>query len=490
MAVDHIVIVEALTGGTGLRLVEAATRRAARVTFLTRDKTRYLHDPLRDLLEPGGVETRVGDTRSVRELAALFEALRAEGEFALIAPDEECLLPAATAAEELGIPFLPAASVRLIQDKHAFRLACEAGGVPTPRGTAAADVEAAVAAAEAIGYPVVLKPSLGTGSHGVVSAADEEEVRWHFTEVLAEADGLGGVPLVEEFLTGAVVSAEVLYAGGVPRVLGIDERVVGELPYFMELAVRSPGGLSAGADADEGAGARERVERVCGDLVRVTGYGDGPARVEFVLTAYGPKVVGFTPGFAGCDRDGFDCVVASYLGEAVHVPEPVLVPVGAGGVPLRGALSPTRPFPTRGSAPDPGPQTPDGLIGCPGLGVQVPGPGSQVSDGLSCCPGPGVQALEGLGCCPGLGSQALDGLIGCLSPGSQVPAGLIGCPDPGSQAPDGRLSRPVPGGKAALGAAESRPWAGRIQPGRRLRPPRGSAAGGSGDLPGFGKGRG
>ncbi|MEH6376337.1 ATP-grasp domain-containing protein [Streptomyces sp. KLMMK] len=293
---DHLVIVEALTGGTGLRLVEDAVRRAGRVTFVTRDKGRYAHDPLRHLLESGPVTVRMCETRSAEELAGLFQELCDGGEFTLIAPDEQYLLPAATAAEELGIPFLPTASVRLTRDKHAFRQACAAGSVPAPRSTAAPDLASALAAAEATGYPVVLKPSIGTGGYGVVSAADADELRWHFAEVLDESEGTGGVPLVEEFLVGPAVSAEVLYSGGTPHVLGISDRLMSELPYFMELAIRSPVDLSPRV--------HRRIERICADLARLLAYENGPAHIEFALTADGPKVVEFTPGFAGREPAG------------------------------------------------------------------------------------------------------------------------------------------------------------------------------------------
>ncbi|WP_367139893.1 MULTISPECIES: ATP-grasp domain-containing protein [Streptomyces] len=322
---EHIVIVEALTSGTGLRLVEAAVRRAGRVTFITRDKGRYANDPLRHLLDGGPVEVHVRETRSTEELTELFQTLLGGGEFTLIAPNEQYLLPAATAAEKLGIPFLPTASVRLTQDKHAFRQACAAVSVPAPRSTAAPDVDSALAAAEATGYPVVLKPSIGTGSYGVVSAADADELRWHFPEVRDESDGQDGVPLVEEFLIGPVVSAEVLYSGGVPHVLGISDRIMSELPYFMELAIRFPVDLSPEA--------HEQIERICADLARLMAYENGPAHIEFTLTAEGPKVVEFNPRFAGrnvstmvsaaLDWNVFDGVIASYLGEPVNAPAPV-----------------------------------------------------------------------------------------------------------------------------------------------------------------------
>ncbi|MFJ7158304.1 ATP-grasp domain-containing protein [Streptomyces sp. NPDC101118] len=322
---DHLVIVEALTSGTGLRLVEAATRKADRVTFVTRDTGRYVNDPLRALLETGAVDVRVRETRSTEELTELFAELLDVAPFTLIAPNEQFLLPAATAAEKLGIPFLPTEAVRLTQDKHAFRVACAERDIPAPRSTAAADLATALAAAEATGYPVVLKPSIGTGSYGVVSAAGADEVRAHFPAVLAESEAQGGVPLVEEFLVGPVVSAEVLYAGGVPHVLGISDRIMSELPYFMELAIRFPVDLAPEAHA--------AIERICADLAGLLSYGQGPAHIEFALTADGPKIVEFNPRFAGrnvstmvsaaLDWNVFDGIVASYLGEPVAVPAPV-----------------------------------------------------------------------------------------------------------------------------------------------------------------------
>ncbi|MFF7728601.1 acetyl-CoA carboxylase biotin carboxylase subunit family protein [Streptomyces sp. NPDC008001] len=371
----HIVLVEAPAGGTGLRLVEAAVRKAGRVTLVTRDTGRYATEPLRHLLESGPVGIRVRETRSAEELTGLFQELRGEGEFALIAPDEQCLLPAAAAAGKLGIPFLPTSFARLARDRHAFRRACAAGSVPAPRSTAAPDLASALAAAEATGYPVVLKPSLGTGSHGVVLAADADELRWHFREVLEESGGRGGVPLVEEFLSGPVVSAEALYAGGTPHVLGVSDRIMSELPYFMELADRFPVDLSPEV--------HRRITGLCARLARLMGYENGPAHIEFALTADGPKVVEFTPRFAGRTvaatlsaalvRDVFDKVIASYLGEPVRAPAPVTsrraapraggastTPSGARGRRTRRAAARPRPRGASGrsSATDASPATP------------------------------------------------------------------------------------------------------------------------------------
>ncbi len=323
---DHVIIVETLTSGTGLGLVEAATRRAERVTFVTRDTGRYANDRSRDLLTSGAVRLRVGETRSAGILTEILAAESAgSGRATLIVPNEQFLLPAAVAAEKAGIPFFPVPAARLAQDKHAFRQTCATRGIPAPSSTAAESVDAAVAAAEAAGYPVVLKPSVGTGSYGVVSVSDRSELCARFPEVLAEATGQGGVPLVEEFLVGPVVSAEVLYSDGVPHVLGICDRIMSGLPYFMELAMRFPVALAAGTHRE--------IEEVCAALSDLLSYPQGPAHIEFVLTADGPRVVEFNPRFGGrtisamvgaaLDWDFYDGVIASYLGESVRVPPAV-----------------------------------------------------------------------------------------------------------------------------------------------------------------------
>ncbi|GAA4659094.1 ATP-grasp domain-containing protein [Streptomyces youssoufiensis] len=321
----HIVIVETLTTGSGLSVVEAATRRARRVTFVTRDLDRYVADPLRGLLDSDAVDCRVHETLSASELATVFEVLRADAPITLIVPNELFLLSTAVAAEKAGLPFLAVPAVRLIRDKHAFRLACAAAGVSAPASTAAVTVEEAVAAAEATGYPVVLKPSIGTGSYGVVTALDADEVRARFPDVLAEAKAQGGAPLVEGFLIGPVVSAEVLYTAGTPHVLGISDRIMSELPYFLEIAARFPAALAVGT--------HQEIERTCGALGALLSYERGPAHIEFALTARGPVVIEFNPRFAGRNIASmvsaalgwnvFDGIIASYLGEPVRVPAPV-----------------------------------------------------------------------------------------------------------------------------------------------------------------------
>lgn len=67
------------------------------------------------------------------------------------------------ALQRWGIPTLNSAeAVRLCDDKAENSLALEAAGIPTPRTLLAFDVESAIRACEAVGYPAVLKPVTGS----------------------------------------------------------------------------------------------------------------------------------------------------------------------------------------------------------------------------------------------------------------------------------------------------------------------------------------
>jgi acetyl-CoA carboxylase biotin carboxylase subunit len=70
-------------------------------------------------------------------------------------------------------------TIRAMGDKAAARAAAVAAGVPVVPGSDGrlADVEAAVAAAEQVGYPVMVKAAAGGGGRGIRIAESEEDLR-------------------------------------------------------------------------------------------------------------------------------------------------------------------------------------------------------------------------------------------------------------------------------------------------------------------------
>ena len=99
------------------------------------------------------------------------------------------------ACAEAGLRFVgpPADVMEAVGDKVTAREAAERAGVPVVPGTGRLkDVAMAEAAADEIGYPVLLKASGGGGGRGIRMVATPEELRKAFSQVSSEAQALFG----------------------------------------------------------------------------------------------------------------------------------------------------------------------------------------------------------------------------------------------------------------------------------------------------------
>jgi [lysine-biosynthesis-protein LysW]--L-2-aminoadipate ligase len=94
------------------------------------------------------------------------------------------------ALQRWGIPTLNSAeAVRLCDDKAENSLVLEAAGIPTPRTLLAFDIESAIRACEAVGYPAVLKPVTGSWGRLLARVNGPEQAR----AILEQKRDLGSV---------------------------------------------------------------------------------------------------------------------------------------------------------------------------------------------------------------------------------------------------------------------------------------------------------
>jgi [lysine-biosynthesis-protein LysW]--L-2-aminoadipate ligase len=92
------------------------------------------------------------------------------------------------ALQRWGIPTLNSAeAVRLCDDKAENSLALEVAGIPTPRTLMAFDVDSAIQACEAVGYPAVLKPVTGSWGRLLARVNGPEQAR----SILEQKKSLG-----------------------------------------------------------------------------------------------------------------------------------------------------------------------------------------------------------------------------------------------------------------------------------------------------------
>jgi len=237
-----LVLVESNTTGSGRLFCSCARRLGLRPVLIARDPARYPY------VAADGIDHRVADTSSAAGVldacAGLGDGAGRGGPIAGVTSSSEYFI--ATAAEvagELGLPHPRPDAVRACRDKHAQRLALSAAGVGCPAFKAAHDQDGAAAAAALIGYPVVVKPASGTGSIAVRLCHTPEQVRAAVAHAFAAPDPAlppQDTVLVEEFLTGAEYSAELID----DQVVGITAKLLGPEPYFVEIGHDFPAPLA------------------------------------------------------------------------------------------------------------------------------------------------------------------------------------------------------------------------------------------------------
>ncbi|WAZ20746.1 ATP-grasp domain-containing protein [Streptomyces cinnabarinus] len=236
-----------------------------------------------------------------------------------VATVDALVVPVARIAEELGIPFTDAAAAVTAKQKDRCRDVLAAAGVDSTRHAVVDGFEEAAAFAAATGYPVVVKPARGSGSEGAHVIADEREL----AEILGRADAgvyAAGI-LVEEYLSGRFLSAEIGLTHGRFLRLAVSERSTWRRHEALETGTTIPAGISA-ADHDR---VMEFAEAVVGAL----GLRLGIFHVEIMLGADGtPRLIEVNPRLMGSclpnlfrlagGGDIFELLVRIHLGERIE----------------------------------------------------------------------------------------------------------------------------------------------------------------------------
>ena len=105
---------------------------------------------------------------------------------------------AAYVAEQLGLPTPPYASVNLLQHKDQFRAFLRENGFNVPFSKGYASEKEAMADADGLDYPVIIKPTDSAGSKGVTRVEQKEEMPAALQAAFSHS--LCGRVIVEKFL--------------------------------------------------------------------------------------------------------------------------------------------------------------------------------------------------------------------------------------------------------------------------------------------------
>jgi len=183
--------------------------------------------------------------------------------------------------EAMGLRGIDRETAVRATNKAAMRAAFEGGGAPSPRYRPAASEEEALAAAQVLGFPLILKPSRNSGSRGVTQLSAEagnDAIVRAFRRAYEESRDRSVV--IEQFVEGPEFSVEILTWNGRSHILAVTDKVTTGAPHFVETGHSQPTRLT---DAD-----RRRVEQAALDGVRALGIDWAAAHAEVRLSPDGP----------------------------------------------------------------------------------------------------------------------------------------------------------------------------------------------------------
>ncbi len=202
---------------------------------------------------------------------------------AVLAVDDQGVIVAALAAQQLGLRHSPPGAVAGTRDKAVMRQRLTAA-LPQPRfGTVPPGANVAAVAAE-IGYPSVVKPVSRSASQGVIRVDDPAQAEAAEARIRAIIGNDSELLLVEAYLPGAEVAVEGLLQGGELEVLAVfDKPDPMDGPYFEESIYVTP--------SRQPTAVRAAVESTVGRAAAALGLREGPVHAELRIHPSGAATV-------------------------------------------------------------------------------------------------------------------------------------------------------------------------------------------------------
>ena len=198
----------------------------------------------------------------------------------------------AHACDRLGLHGIDYATAIRSTHKGEMIKAFDSAGLPIPRYFLPETAGDAVNLGKTLGFPLICKPVDNSGSRGVslVCTSDEltEAVRY------GTENSVSGRVILEEYLVGKEVSAEVIVWQGEATVLAVTDKLTTGAPHFVETGHSQPSRLPI-ADV-------KKVEKLAKDAVKAVGITMGAAHVEIMVTENGAFLIELGA------RMGGDCI--------------------------------------------------------------------------------------------------------------------------------------------------------------------------------------
>jgi biotin carboxylase len=228
----------------------------------------------RNAAAPGLTVADVGEVVDFGDVDAVAEVGRRHGVSGVMTFAADRAVPVVAAvAEALGLPGIGTETAHLMTNKIAMRRRLADAGVPQPRFAALRHVREVRAAANAVGFPAVLKPVDSAGQRGLFLVLSRDDIERRLHAALAQSTDEEAI--LESYHSGLEVNGLLVVRGGEATVVTLsDRRRPPGAGFGVALAHVYPSTLFGDALAE--------VERVGRATVHALGLRDGIAYPQVI----------------------------------------------------------------------------------------------------------------------------------------------------------------------------------------------------------------
>ncbi|MBE1556814.1 ATP-grasp domain-containing protein [Sporosarcina limicola] len=239
-----ILFIESNTTGTGLIAIKKTYSLNYIPILLTNKPDRYLG------IEDIGCEIIFCDTNNFHDIRIAINKRFHPKELAGITTTSEYYIQtAAMLASFYNLPGNTQQSMKICRDKSSTRQLLKKNGIDQPEFEIIHSMNQLQNAIKQIGYPCIIKPVDDSGSKNVLLCKSISAATNQVKKILSLSENSRGqktIPtvLVEEYLDAPEYSVEIISWQGKTKLIGITEKFVTGLPYFIEEAHIFPAPLS------------------------------------------------------------------------------------------------------------------------------------------------------------------------------------------------------------------------------------------------------
>jgi biotin carboxylase len=225
-------------------------------------------------------ESEVVDFSDVEAVTDVGRRHRADG--VMTVASDRAVAVVAAVAEKLGLPGIGFDTAHVMTHKVAMRRRLAEHGVPQPRFAAVRTHAEARAAADAVGFPAVLKPADSSGQRGIFRLASFDDLDAHLHAALAASASTEAI--FERYHEGAEVNTLLVASRGDVRLVTASDRVrPNGIGFGVALAHVYPSTFFGDV--------LEEAERVAIASVHALGLRDGIAYPQLLVGRDGVRVI-------------------------------------------------------------------------------------------------------------------------------------------------------------------------------------------------------